>query len=275
MTPHTIIVASGGVGTSGEQLVNTVLAQFPGRDVRLVIIPQIRDERQLDEAIETASQEAATLVHTMADAELRRKLIERCAQRGITAVDLMGPLLESLETTLGCRALGQPGLYRLLKREYFERVAAIEYTMSHDDGLNPQTWSQADLLLIGVSRVGKTPLSLYLSVQGWKAANYPLVPGLKIPAALEQHDPGRVIGLTIQPGQLIALRQDRQRRIGPIGLGRYTDPQTIYEEIEFGIEFFRRHGFTTVDVTDKPIESSADEVTRIITSRYPQVSRLG
>ncbi len=147
--------------------------------------------------------------------------------------------------------------------------------MAHDDGRNPSGWEQADLLLIGVSRVGKTPLSLYLSVQGWKAANYPLVPGLDPPESLDRVDPQRVVGLTIEPGQLLALREERQRRIGVIGVGSYTDPHSVYAEIELARAFYKRRGFSILDVTDKPIETTADEITRLIAARFPHKSRLG
>jgi hypothetical protein len=152
-------------------------------------------------------------------------------------------------------------------------VAAIEYSMAHDDGKDPEGWEQADLLLMGVSRVGKTPLSLYLSVLGWKAANYPLVLGIDPPQALQGIDHGRVIGLTIEPGQLVAFRLERQRRMGTGGAGSYSDPQSVLEEVEFAKKFYRWQGFTVIDVTDKPIESTADEVIRLISGRFETHAR--
>ena len=184
------------------------------------------------------------------------------------AIDLMGGLLDRLADVLEQQPLGQPGLYRRLNKAYFDRVEAIEFTMAHDDGRNPDTWPLADMLLIGSSRVGKTPTSLYLSVLGWKVANYPLVPGLDLPIEIQMVDPQRVIGLTIEAGQLLALRQQRQRRLGVPGMSDDIDPQCIFDELELADEVFRRLGISTIDVTDKPIELTADELIRLITRRF-------
>jgi hypothetical protein len=272
---HTIYLISGGVGTSGEQLVRTVLAQFPDPEVVLIVVPHIRHAQQLEQVVANAQEKGATLVHTLVDGELRQSLAELCEQRGVFSIDLMGRLFDRLAERLGEQPLGQPGLYRQLHKDYYERVAAIDYTLAHDDGQDPQTWSQADMLLVGVSRVGKTPLSVYLSVLGWKAANYPLVPGIDPPEALSKLDPRRVIGLVIEPGQLISLRRERQRRIGAFGPGAYTDPESVFEEVEFANRFFKRHGFSTLDVTDKPLETTADEVIRLITGRFESSDRHG
>ena len=163
---------------------------------------------------------------------------------------------------------GHPGLYRQLHQDYFERVASIDFAMAHDDGRNPEGWPLADIVLVGPSRVGKTPLSMYLSVLGWKVANVPLVTGLNPPAELFQLDALRVIGLSIEPGQLVGHRQQRQRHLGAPGPTAYTDPVTIYEEMEAARQMFKQGGFSTIDVTDKPIEASADEIIALITRRF-------
>lgn len=264
-----IYILSGGVGASGEQVVHTVLAQFPGRQVPVKVIANVRYEEQIDQTLDQAAASGGTVVHTMVETHLRDVLISLAESRNVSHIDLMGPLIERLSDRLGCKPLGQPGLYRKLRQDYFERVEAIEYTMAHDDGRDPQGWSRAEILLIGASRTGKTPLSLYLSVLGWKAANFPLVPHISPPAELFELDPARVIGILMEPGQLLMHREKRQRRLGAIGASDYTNPPKVYEEVEASKAFFNQHGFTLIDVTDKPIESSADEVVRIITRRFP------
>lgn len=271
---HTIIVVSGGVGSSGEQLVRTVMAQFPAGELELIVLPHVHYESQVQEAISRAKALNATLVHTMVEPGLRRRLTDLCREAGVYVLDLMGDLIGHLEAVSGVQAVGQPGLYRKLNKDYFERVAAIEYAMAHDDGRHVETWPQADILLLGVSRTGKTPLALLLSVLGWKTANYPFVIEIEPPEALLKLDPGRVIGLTIEPGQLILLRRERQRRIGVAGTGSYTDPEMVFQEIEAAQEFCNRHGFSLLDVTDKPLETTADEVIRLITSRFKVRSRV-
>jgi [pyruvate, water dikinase]-phosphate phosphotransferase / [pyruvate, water dikinase] kinase len=263
---HTIFIVSGGAGASGEQLVNTILAQFPDSFVQVVIISNVRFESQIKEAVERAGAINATLVHTLVDEELRDCLTNLAAQRGVEAYDLMGPLLVHLMTVLGQAPAGQPGLYRKLNQAYFDRVGAIEYTLAHDDGQKPETWPQAEIVLTGVSRSGKTPLSLYLSVLGWRVANIPLVIGLALPDEFFRLDRHRVIGLKIEAGQLLAFRRQRQQRLGVSGISDYTDPDKLFEELEYADKIFRRCGFRIVDVTDKPIETCADEIVRLMSS---------
>jgi [pyruvate, water dikinase]-phosphate phosphotransferase / [pyruvate, water dikinase] kinase len=264
---HTIFIVSGGAGASGEQLVHTVLAQFPDRPVQVITISNVRFESQIDEAVERARAIGATLVHTLVDDKLRAYLVALAASQGVESFDLMGPLLVHLTQVFGQASAGQPGLYRKLNKAYFDRVGAIEFTLAHDDGQKPETWSQADVMLLGVSRSGKTPLSLYLSVLGWRVANLPLVEGLDLPAELYQLDRQRVVGLKIEAGQLLAFRRQRQQRLGVLGPSDYTNPEKIFDELQYAEKVYRQGGFLALDVTDKPIETTADEIIRLISSR--------
>ena len=269
MTPPLILIVSGGAGASGEQLVQTVLAQFPECPVRVKTISHVYHLPQVEAVVAEAADEGGIIVHTMVNADLRRALVSQSAAQGVTAIDLMGDLVEELGRRLDRPPLEHPGLYRRLRRAYFDRVAAIEFTMAHDDGKNSDGWSEADIVLTGVSRVGKTPLSMYLAVLGWKVANVPLVAGIPPPEALFDLDRKRVIGLNIEAGQLLRHRQQRQLRLGlPAGLGDYDDPMAIYEEVEATRRVFRRGGFSTIDITDKAIETSAEEIINLITRRF-------
>lgn len=258
----TIFILSGGIGASGEQLVHTALAQFPENNVRVITFGNMRQPEQISDAILQAKQAGALVVHTMVDPLLQAFLEEETVRHRVPAVDLMGPLLEWVSETLDKAPRAQPGLYRQLRREYFERVAAIDFTMNHDDGKNPEGWAQADAVLVGVSRVGKTPLSLYLAVLGFKIANYPLVPHIPAPEQLYALDPKRVFGLTIEPDQLLQFRLRRQRQLGVPGVSDYMDPEAVYEEVQAALKLFRRGRFTIVDMTDKTIEMGADEIIR-------------
>lgn len=175
--PPPVFIVSGGAGTSGEQIVNTVLAQFPDNAVPVVTIGNVRLAGQIEEAVAQAKSAGGIIVHTLVDAELRRILIRLAGEQGVFEADLMGPLLEKLADILGRAPLGRPGLYRALKREYFDRIGAIDYTMSHDDGQRPQDWAKADVLIIGVSRTGKTPMSVYFPFSAGKRQTARLSPG--------------------------------------------------------------------------------------------------
>jgi [pyruvate, water dikinase]-phosphate phosphotransferase / [pyruvate, water dikinase] kinase len=259
-----IFVVSGGVGTSGEQVVNTILAQFHGVDVPVITIPSVRNTTQVTNAIAQAKAADGTIVHTLVDGELRTVLVRRAADEGVIALDLMGPLIEHLADILGQAPLGRPGFYRQLNATYFERVDAIEYAMAHDDGRKRQDWPEADVLLLGVSRTGKTPLSMYLAVLGWKAANLPLVPEISTPPEIYELDRSRVIGLTIDLDRLVTFRMRRARHMGMAAQSSYAHPGRIEEELRAAHQVFRRGRFHVINVTDIPVEASADEVIKQI-----------
>ena len=265
---QTIFIVSGGVGASAEQVVHTVLAQFPPDVVRVVTLPNVRYVGQLKDAILRAQTHHGLIVYTLVDSTLHAEMEQLAAEAGVPIVDLMGELMDHIQQLTGQKPLQQPGLYRQLNKTYYDRVAAIEFTMAHDDGKDPTGWFQADLLLLGVSRSGKTPLSLYLSMLGWKIANMPLVPGLILPEELKRVEQQRRIGIKIDAGQLLLHRQERQRNLGAPGITDYTNPAKVEAELAYAQEVYLRLGCTVLDVTDKPIESSADELIRLMTKRF-------
>lgn len=262
-----VFVVSGNLGALGEQLVRTGLAQFEGINVPIKIVPRIRHVDQLEKVINEAVRAKATIVHTMVDADMRHALVNLARQNNLTAIDALGPFLEHMARQLGQEPVGKPGMYRQLHATYFKRIEAIEFTVTQDDGVNYEKWQQAEIVLVGVSRVGKTPISLYLSMLGWKVANVPLAPQMSPPEALFQLDRRRVVGLTIDPTQLLYHRRHRQSSLGVTGQSDYTQVEKIYEEIKFARRIFRRGGFKVIDVTDKPIETSADEIIEAVSRR--------
>ncbi len=264
-TAFLVYVISGGVGSSGEQLARTVLAQFPEAVVDIQIFPKVDTKRQVRQILNKALLNQAVIAHTFVDPKLRRFVKQLAQEMQLAAIDLVGPLMEVLTQRLSQEPLGKPGLYRQLYRSYFERIEAMEYTLNHDDGKNPKGWVQAEVILLGASRVGKTPISLYLSVLGWKVANVPIVAGIQPKESIFELDQRRMVGLTISPGELVAHRLHRQSALGVTpGKTDYTDPLKVYEEIEEIEGFLRRNHIHVIDVTGKPIETSADEVLKII-----------
>jgi regulator of PEP synthase PpsR (kinase-PPPase family) len=244
-----IYVVSGSTGATGELLARTVLAQFPDVHVPLEIERRVITAEQIRTIIARAAEHpGAIILHTMVNQTFRHLLIEEASVAGVMTFDLSGPLQEHLSLELDMPPLGQPGRFHQINRAYFDRVQAIEFTVSHDDGQRVDDLAQAEIILLGVSRVGKTPLSMYLSVMGWKVANVPLTPPVPPPA------------------ELLAHRRARAQRTG-IPEGDYMKLQAIVEEQREVTHFFYRHGFAVVDTTDKPIESSAEEITALVTRR--------
>jgi [pyruvate, water dikinase]-phosphate phosphotransferase / [pyruvate, water dikinase] kinase len=264
-----VYVVSGGVGASGELVMHTVLAQFPQVHVPLRVWSHVHKLEQVEEIVVQAAQDQATVVHTLVRAELRQALIDKAAQRQVAQIDLVGDIFLRLEKELGESALGQPGRYRQLYNSYFKRIEAIEFTVAHDDGRRVRELGEAEIVLLGVSRVGKTPLSIYLSMEGWKVANIPVVPSVSLPEELFQIDRRRVVGLTIDPPQLMIHRRWRQEHLG-IPEGSYVERSVIAEELREANRIFYDHGFPIINMTDKPVETSSEEVISTVAHRLAQ-----
>ncbi len=262
-----IFVVSGGTGATGELLARTVLAQFPHVSVPLHIETHVLGAEQVHRVVARAAGiPGAIILHTMVNKDCRHLLAVEASRAGVVTFDLASPLLEHLSRELGILPLGQPGLYRHLHKSYFDRIEAIEFTVAHDDGKRSEDLPKAEIILIGVSRVGKTPLSMYLSMLGWKTANVPFVPEVPMPEELKQCDMRRVVGLIIEPAQLMVHRKVRAERTG-IPEGSYIDRDEMREEIRSAQHFFAKHGVTVVDTTNKPIETSAEEIASLVARR--------
>ena len=262
-----IFVISGGTGATGDLLARTVLAQFPNVNVQIHVETKVVSEERVHEVVKKATGiPGAIIVHTMVNRNFRRLLVAEAARAGIVTFDLAGPLEEHLSRELDMQPEQTPGLYHQMRRAYFDRVEAIEFTVAHDDGQRVEDLTKAEIVLLGVSRVGKTPLSMYLSILGWKTANVPFVPGVPLPHELDDVDPHKVVGLIIEPVQLMAHRRYRAARSGIRAEG-YVDRQSVIDELRAANHYYYQHGYHVVDTTDKPIETSAEEIVSLITRR--------
>ncbi|MEN8262556.1 MAG: pyruvate, water dikinase regulatory protein [Nitrospirota bacterium] len=264
----TVYVVSGSSGASALQIVETVLAQFPKIQVSLVRKTHVRNEKQLKDIVAKASKTGGIIVHSLVNDARRKVLIDYGKKQGVSTIDVTGTLQNRLEEISGHKPLGKPGLYYKQHHEYFDRIAAIEFAINHDDGQKEEDLQSADVVLIGVSRSGKTPLSMYLAVQGWKAANVPLVVEVPPPPVLYKMDRRRVIGLSIAYEQLFLHRSRRYERMGVEGPSIYTDRLSIIQELENARKVFRKGRFHVIDVTDKPIETTAREVIEYLTVSF-------
>lgn len=266
---YPIYVVSGGTGATGDLLARTVLAQFREVQADIIVVPNVNTVAQIEDVAETATRTGGLIIHTLVNPELHNKMVACTEARAIFAVDLAQPLLGYLSQELGQEPIGVPGLYRQSQIAYFRRVEAIEFTVAHDDGKRTEDLRHADIVLVGASRSGKTPLSMYLSMMGWKVANVPIVPGVEPPEELLQCDKRRVVALQIDPQQLMAHRRWRQARLG-VDEGYYVDRSSIVEELRDLNHFFVNSGFTLFDVTNKPIETSGEEIVNLVARRLTE-----
>jgi regulator of PEP synthase PpsR (kinase-PPPase family) len=267
-SPPPIYIVSGGSGASGQQVAETVLAQFPAIQVPVVIRNHVRSLKQVTAAVKEANSNGGIVVHTLVDGSLREAVTRLGSRHGVVTIDLMGPLLEQVARKTGVKPIGQPGLYRRLRKDYFDRIEAVDFAVSHDDGNRTEDIpSEADVVIIGLSRCGKTPLSMYLAGHGWKAANIPIIRDIPMPAEFFRVDRSRVVGLSIEYRRLLEYRKKREEHLGWAGSATYSSPSAILDEIELAKRIYREGRYSVVDVTDKPIEAIAAEIVGLVTAR--------
>ena len=265
-----IYIASCGEGINAYNLVQSTLVQFPGNEITVVKMPHIRTESQVDELMQRVRDTESLVVHTIVNSQLRKYVTRQGMDQGIVTIDLMGPVISKIQTFLNEDPIEQPGLYRKIHQVDLKQVSAIDFALSHDDGLHPEDLPQAEIILVGLSRAGKTPLSMYLAVLGWKVANVPFVPSIPMPDIISGIDKRRIIGLDINADQLMAHRKLRQQDLGTSDIYSYSSKEGIKNEIAAVRRYFVTNGFSMIDVSNKPIESSAEEIIEMITRRFKQ-----
>lgn len=265
--PATVYVVSDGSGRTCEHAVKAALVQFEGREAQLVLKSNVRTAKQIaDIAAEAASGKAA-VIYTLVAATPRKAMAEVAAKAELPAVDLLQPVLDTLSNLLHTTPKGKPGLYYESQKEYFDRLEAVEYTLHHDDGQRPHELKNADVVLVGLSRVSKSATCFVLAYNGIRAANVPIVPGRPLPAELLRIDPQRVIGLTMNANRLEKVREIRMERMRMGEVATYTDRRQILREIHEADSLMTRHGWRTIDASSRSIEDTAEEVMRLLRDR--------
>ncbi len=263
-----IYVVSGGKGVAGHAMVHSLLIQYPNNKLSVEVFPDVQTPEKIEAVVLLAQKNQAVIAHTMVNTGLRSHLKSCCMLHGVLQFDFMGDMASYLEEKLGLISESVPGLYRRSDPLYFDRIDAIEFTLAQDDGVNPERLRNAEIVLLGLSRSGKTPLSIYMSMFGWKVANVPLVKGIQPPPELYEIDPGRVFGLSINLPSLLAMRNKRMDQLGDVGMINYNDTAYIREEIQYAHFIYERGGFTRINVTNKPIETTANEIIQLISERF-------
>lgn len=264
-----VYILSDGTGETASSLVRAALVQYQKTDINIVRCKNIRSEPQIEAIVEEAFQRQGLIVYTVVSSTLREKIFALASSKGIASVDLIGPLLNRLDAYLGADAEEhQAGLLRTVDERYFKRIEAIEYTVKHDDGKLLTDLDNADIILVGISRTSKTPLSIFLSHKGWKVANVPLVINTPLPEELFSVDQRKVVGLTIDPDSLIRIRRKRLEKFGQDPGGEYASMGHIQTEIDYATEIFKKNRkWPVFDVTDRALEETAAEIIRVVATR--------
>jgi [pyruvate, water dikinase]-phosphate phosphotransferase / [pyruvate, water dikinase] kinase len=264
-TPHAIFLVSDGTCRTCEQVVKSVLVQFQDARFSLVLKPKILDVAAVREVIDEAAAQRAVVFYTLVAKETRDAIKTAAQQRMVPVVDVLGPVLIALFDVFQRLPLATPDMLYKSDKEHYDRVDAVEYTLNHDDGCRPQDLSEADVVLVGVSRAAKSTTCFYLAYSGIRAANVPLFADSDPPAELTKLDPRKVIGLTVNPHRLQSMREARLRGWGMDVSHNYADSIEIARELRAASEQMARFGWRCIDVSYKAIEEVAREIRQMLT----------
>ncbi|OYD07683.1 pyruvate, water dikinase regulatory protein [Paludifilum halophilum] len=253
-----VFILSDSVGETAEFVVRAASSQFNGGHVQVRRIPYVDDEKIISETVQAAAEVKGMIAFTMVITELQEYLHEEARRWSVPVVDIMGPMLEGLSSLFRRQPKREPGLVRKLDEDYFRKVEAIEFAVKYDDGKDPRGLLRADIVLIGVSRTSKTPLSMYLAHKRIKVANVPLVPEVEPPEELFMVPAKKCIGLIIEPDQLNGIRRERLKSLGLAARANYANMERILQELEYSEKVMKRVGCPMIDVSNKAVEETAN-----------------
>lgn len=258
----TIHVISDSLGDTAADVALAAAAQFDNGVVHIERLPKATSlgviAKYLDAHAAHDAPGGMLVFHTIANKSLRQALEAELVRREIPHIDILGPALDAIEQLTGQQPRGQAGVIRRTDERYFRRIEAMEFFVSHDDGRNPEDLTKADIVLVGVSRTSKTPLSMYLSFHGYRVANIPLARGTEPPAELFDVEPFRIFGLMSTPEVLSTIRNvrlgsERARAVA----GSYADPECIQDELDEARALMRRLGCIVIHTNGRAVEETA------------------
>ena len=262
MKKITIFVVSDSVGETAENAVKAVVSQFRPtfEKVRIRKFTHINDVELLMKIVQIAVSNEATIVFTLVSKEMRRAMMVLAHEKNVPVIDLLGDMLDLIEQSTDESPLQKPGIVHRLDDDYFKKIEAIEFAVKYDDGQDPRGILLADIVLIGVSRTSKTPLSQYLAHKSFKVANVPLVPEVAMPVELLQIDPKKCFGLVISSEKLNNIRKERLITLGLMENAFYAQQQRIEQEIDYFHQIVDKIGCRYIDVTNRAVEETAQQI---------------
>jgi regulator of PEP synthase PpsR (kinase-PPPase family) len=268
--PVELHVVSDSTGETAAKLAGAVEDQFPDLEFDIVRHPRIMSADDVQLSASRARGRRAVMIYTLVDPGYREAMRTLCRRYRVHYCDLLGHPIDAVTRVSGLPARMEPGVRPVLDSAYFKRIAAIEFAVRFDDGVAPHGLHEADIVLVGVSRSSKTPLSIYLGYLGYKTANVPIVRGIEPPKELFAVDPARVVGLTIDAGALHEIRSVRARAMR--SPKRYAELVEIYEELEHAEAIHRRLGCPVLEVSNQAIEETAHRIIRLVEQRRLEAS---
>lgn len=261
-----VFVLSDSVGETAELVIKAGLSQFTNGNYDIHRVPYVEDKSIIDETLELVKEKQALIAFTLVNPELRSYMNRRAVELHVEVIDIMGPMMDLMERKFKNEPRLEPGLVYKLDKDYFKRIEAIEFAVRYDDGRDPRGVARADIVLIGVSRTSKTPLSQYLAHQRLKVANIPVVPEVDPPEELYRIDKSKCIGLRISREKLIDIRKERLKALGLGDHATYATLQRIDEELTYFDQVIDKIGCEVIDVSNKAVEETANIIMQMCKS---------
>lgn len=256
-----LFAVSDSTGELAISVATAALRQFNQEGVAILRRAKIRNADRIARVVREAAEAKGFIVFTLVSPELRTELLKLAAESGVLAIDVMGPAMEGLARYFHTTPSDQPGLKYQFTGEYFRRNEAIDFAVKHDDGQGLETIHQADIVILGISRTSKTPLSIYLAYRGFKTANVPIIRDVSLPKVIREVAPRKIVGFTIAPGKLAEFREARLAKLGLPRTENYANVDLIQEELAYSERIFSDLGpCPVIDVTGKAIEEVATEI---------------
>jgi len=258
----TVFIVSDATGTTADSVLTSVLVHYKKSRFHIKRFAFTRSKKMIDEIISLAPRGRCLLVHTFVSTQLRRYLSRKAKEKKLIAVDVMGPILKKVSDLMEHTPELKPGVYRHQEEESFHLVESINFTMQHDDGQTLESLNQADLIILGVSRSGKTPTSIYLSCRNLKVANIPIILDLPFPKEIVRLKVPKV-GLLIDFERLVQVRAERADRLSGMDTSSYSSKSHIIKELEYCDQVFRKIPLLyTINVTHRSVEEISEWITR-------------
>ncbi len=268
MKPKVIYILSDSLGDTAESVIKATAEQFKPNEYITKKFSFVNSVEQVQVILEDAKDVNALVVFTTVIEEVKEEIIRLSSRYNLLNFDILTPLLNKFEVLFGSKPINEPGIIRKLDETYFKKVEAIEFAVKYDDGKDPRGVKKADVVLLGISRTSKTPLSMYLAHKNLKVANIPLVPEVPVPKEIFEINKDKIIGLTTDPYKLNEIRIER---IKALGLGNtnatYADMKRILEELEYADKLYKKIGCPVINVSNKAVEETANIITKIIQSK--------
>jgi len=268
-------LVSDSTGETLTTIAKAASVQYPQIKAIEHVYPLVRTQRQLERVLQEVKSAPGIVLYTVVNSDLTTVLEQKCKELNVPALHVLDPIMKVFESYLGAPQTPVVAGQHILDADYFRRIDALNFTMTHDDGRLPQDLNHADIIILGISRTSKTPTSIYLAQRGYKTTNLPLIPGVPLPEALTQPHSAFVIGLVASPDRIAEIRRNRVRFLADRDMEGYVDREQIAEEVTQSRRMFARNSWPVIDVSRRSIEETAATIIKLYHDREAKQAEAG